>query len=103
LSDIDKNYAKYGYELSDEIGYWKSPIMDRKFAEKTAQRFTDASLGIGTVNSWALFLMLSYQLDDADSIQKLRWRDVDWSKYNLKKSEMIQEYKSLLQKFADAN
>ena len=101
LSDIDKNYAKYGYELSDEIGYWKSPIMDRKFAEKTAQRFSDTSLDLGTVNSWYLFLMLSYQLDDADTIQKLRWRDIDWSKYNLKKSQMVEEYKALLQKFAD--
>jgi radical SAM superfamily enzyme YgiQ (UPF0313 family) len=103
LSDIDKNYEKYGYELSDEVGYWKSPIMDRKFAEKTAQRFSDISLDLGTVNSWYLFLMLSYQLDDADTIQKSRWRDIDWAKYNLRKSEMMQEYKTLLQKFADAN
>jgi hypothetical protein len=103
LSDIDKNYEKYGYELSDEVGYWKSPIMDRKFAEKTAQRFSDISLDLGTVNSWYLFLMLSYQLDDADTIQKSRWRDIDWAKYTLRKSEMMQEYKALLQKFADAN
>jgi hypothetical protein len=47
--------------------------------------------------------MLSYQLDDADTIQKLKWQDVDWNKYNSRKSEMIQEYKALLQKFADAN
>jgi hypothetical protein len=47
--------------------------------------------------------MLSYQLDDADTIQKSRSRDIDWAKYNLRKSEMMQEYKALLQKFADAN
>jgi radical SAM superfamily enzyme YgiQ (UPF0313 family) len=96
LSDIDKNYNKYGYELGEEIGYWKSPLMDRKLAEETAHKFTTESLKTGTVNSWALFLMLSYKLQDADSLQKLKWSEVNWAAYSTRKQQMIQEYKTML-------
>jgi len=98
LSDIDKNYSKYGYELGPEIGQWKSPIMDRQTAEITAQRFTDEALKSGTVNSWYLFLMLSYGLDTADKLQKMQWNEVDWSLYRDRQQQMIQEYKQMLSK-----
>lgn len=98
LSDIDKNYSKYGYILGPEIGQWRSPIMDRQTAEITAQRFTDEALKSGTVNSWYLFLMLSYGLHTADTLQKLRWNEVDWSKYRERQQQMIEEYKDMLLK-----
>lgn len=96
LSDIDKNYEKYGYILGEEIGYWTSPIMNRQTAEETAERFTAEAIKIGKVNSWPLFFMLSYNIQDADTLSKLRWKDIDWAMYNQRKQQMIQEYKTML-------
>jgi radical SAM superfamily enzyme YgiQ (UPF0313 family) len=101
LSDIDKNYQKYGYELGEEVGYWTSPLMNRKEAEEAAERFSLSASRSGTINSWYLFLMLSYKLNTFDELKKMRWKDLDIEKYRNRKSEMIDEYKKMLKKFTD--
>lgn len=101
LSEIDKNYHKYGYELGEEIGYWKSPIMDRKRAEEIAQQYTSEAVKIGTVNSWYLFLLLSYGIDSFENLKNTRWKDFDMDRYLSRKQELIIEYKRLLKRFTN--
>ena len=96
LSEIDKNYEKYGYVLGEEIGYWKSPLMDRKKAEEIALRFSKEASSVGTINSWYLFLMLSYGLNSFEELKKLKWSELDIKKYSHRKEQLIQEYKRLL-------
>ena len=98
LSEIDKNYEKYGYTLSDEVGYWTSPWMDRKKSEEVAHKYSLAASETGTVNSWYLFLMLSYGLHSFEKLKDLKWADIDVQKYRQRKVEMINEYKALLLK-----
>jgi radical SAM superfamily enzyme YgiQ (UPF0313 family) len=99
LSEIDKNYEKYGYQLNEEVGYWKNPYMDRSAAEEAAHRYSMAAANTGTVNSWYLFLLLSYQLNTFDELKNLKWKDFDSTKYRQQKIKMIDQYKQLLQKF----
>lgn len=101
LSDIDKNYEKYGYKLGEEIGYWSSPLMTRKEAEEVAQKFSLEASRSGTINSWYLFLMLSYKLNTFEELKNMKWKDLDIEKYRIRKIEMINEYKSMLKKFTN--
>lgn len=100
-SEIDKNYEKYGYKLLDtEVG-WNSPLMNSKQASETAARYTQEAAKIGTVNSWYLFLMLTYGLQSFDELKKLKWQDIDIEKYKFRKVELIQEYKKMLAKYTN--
>jgi len=98
LSEIDKNYEKYSYKLGEEIGYWESPLMDRKKAEEAALRYSLEASNVGTINSWYLFLLLSYGLHSFDELKKLKWSELDMLSYENRKTQMIQEYKTLLVK-----
>jgi hypothetical protein len=51
---------------------------------------------VGTVNSWYLFLMLSYGLNSFEELKKLKWSELDIKKYSHRKEQLIQEYKRLL-------
>jgi radical SAM superfamily enzyme YgiQ (UPF0313 family) len=95
LSDFDKQYKKYGYEI-DTSGEWSNQHMTQSQALALAEEFNaTGSYYESAPSSWLLFSLLSHGYSIAELKDK-KLKDMHWESILLKKYKLFQQYKQKL-------
>jgi hypothetical protein len=98
-SEFDKNFEKYGYQLTEKkknVWYWKNDIMDSDQALKIAEEYNCQSLPNQPVPSFFLFPLLSTGLFDRKQLANIKGKDIPKDLIAAETQQMIAEYKKRL-------
>lgn len=94
-SDIDINYADYGYTI-DQNGLWSNNIMTQVEARDIANRYNQYTIPNYGPRSWALFALLSLGVYNRKELESIPMKDLPSQKLIAVQAEMFKEYKRKL-------
>jgi hypothetical protein len=98
-SEFDKNFERYGYQLTEKkkhVWSWKNDIMDSDQALKIAEEYNQQVLPNQPIPSFFIFSLLSTGLFDRKQLSNIKGKDLPREEMDAKKLEMIAEYKKRL-------